>query len=174
MTSMWYVIQTVTGQEETVLEMMRSIIPKESYNECFCIRRECIEKADGQDKPVLKALFPGYVFLDTNEPKTVYYSLKNVPKLTKILKNDNEFFLPVAEEEQQFLQNIQSEGHVVRLSNVTLDEERQIVAADGAVGIFFNQIVRQRVRKRYVLIQQQFLGEERKIMLGIRVNEEVG
>ena len=169
---MWYVIQTVTGQEDMVLDMVRSIIPRESYNECFCIKRECMEKEDGESGIVLKALFPGYVFLDTNTPKDAYYSLKNVPKLTKVLRNDDDFFLPVAEEEQDFLQNIQSEGHVVRLSNVTLDDERQITAADGAVGKYFDQIVKQRVRKRYVLILQQFLGKERKIMLGIRVDEE--
>ena len=61
---------------------------------------------------------------------------------------------------------------MVRLSNVTLDDERQITAADGAVGKYYDQIVKQRVRKRYVLIRQQFLGKERKIMLGIRVDEE--
>lgn len=169
---MWYVIQTVTGQEDMVLDMVRSIIPRESYNECFCIKRECMEKAEGESGIVLKTLFPGYVFLDTDTPKDAYYSLKNVPKLTKVLKNDADLFLPVAEEEQDFLQNIQSEGHVVRLSNVTLDDERQITAADGAVGKYFDQIVKQRVRKRYVLIRQQFLGKERKIMLGIRVDEE--
>ena len=169
---MWYVIQTVTGQEDMVLDMVRSIIPRKSYNECFCIKRECMEKTDGESGIVLKTLFPGYVFLDTDTPKDAYYSLKNVPKLTKVLKNDDDFFLPVAEEEQDFLQNIQSEGHVVRLSNVMLDDERQITAADGAVGKYFDQIVKQRVRKRYVLIRQQFLGKERKIMLGIRVDEE--
>ena len=95
-----------------------------------------------------------------------------MPKLTKVLKNDADPFVRVAEEEQDFLQNIQSEGHVVRLSNVTLDDERQITAADGAVGKYFDQIVKQRVRKRYVLIRQQFLGKERKTMPGIRVDEE--
>ena len=114
---MWYVIQTVTGQEDMVLDMVRSIIPRESYNECFCIKRECMEKAEGESGIVLKALFPGYVFLDTDTPKDAYYSLKNVPKLTKVLRNDDDFFLPVAEEEQDFLQNIQSEGHVVRAAD---------------------------------------------------------
>ena len=117
-------------------------------------------------------MFPGYVFVDTDCPKELYYELKSVPKLTKLLKNEEEIFLGVEEEEQKFLENIQSEGHLVRRSLVKLDEEKQIIEADGAVGKYFDQIIKQRIRKRYVLIRQQFLGREREILLGIRLEED--
>ena len=87
-------------------------------------------------------MFPGYVFIDTDFPKELYYELKNVPKLTKLLKNEEEVFLKVEEEEQTFLENIQSEGHLVRRSLVKLDEEKQIVAAEGAVGKYFAYIIK--------------------------------
>ena len=41
---MWYVIQTTTGQEEILVEMMRKILSKELYRDCFYIKRECAIK----------------------------------------------------------------------------------------------------------------------------------
>ena len=55
-------------------------------------------------------------FVDTDTPKDMYFDLKKVPKLTKLLEGGGETFLPVSEEEQRFLEDIQSEGHIVRRS----------------------------------------------------------
>ena len=47
---MWYVIQTVTGQEDVLTDMMQKIIPEEYYRECFYIKRECADKeGDGME-----------------------------------------------------------------------------------------------------------------------------
>ena len=43
---MWYVIQTTTGQEEILVEMMRKILSKELYRDCFYIKRECAIKQE--------------------------------------------------------------------------------------------------------------------------------
>lgn len=169
---MWYVIQTTTGQEEILVEMMRKILSQELYRDCFYIKRECAIKQKSSWEICQKALFPGYIFIDTDFPKELYYELKKVPKLTKLLKNEEEVFLKVEEEEQKFLENIQSEGHLVRRSLVKLDEEKQIVAAEGAVGKYVEYIIKQRIRKRYVLIRQQFLGKAREIILGIRLADD--
>lgn len=178
---MWYVIQTVTGQEERLTDMMQKIIPEEYYRECFYIKRECADKEGDGWRIYHSVLFPGYVFVDTDVPDKVYYSLKSVPKLSKLLKSDGESareedgFLRVSDEETEFLKNIQSEGHLVKRSLVKLDEEKQIIGAEGAVGKYFDNIVKQRVRKRYVLIRQKMLGKDRKILLGIKLegDEEV-
>ena len=95
---MWYVIQTTTGQEEILVEMMRKILSKELYRDCFYIKRECAIKQKSSWEICQKALFPGYVFIDTDFPKELYYELKNVPKLTKLLKNEEEVFLKVEED----------------------------------------------------------------------------
>ena len=169
---MWYVIQTMTGQEELLVDLIRRMIPEGDYAECFYIKRECARKDDGRWNVYVAALFPGYVFVDTDRPKELYQDLRGIPKLTRLLKCEDEVFLAVEEEEREFLEQIQSRGHLVRRSKVTLDEEKKIIAAEGAVGKYLEQIVKQRIRKRYVLIRQKFLGKERKIMLGIRLEED--
>lgn len=170
---MWYVIQTTTGQEELLMEIIQRQIPKEDYTECFYIKRECARKEENRWNVSITALFPGYVFVDTDKPGEVYKKLKQIPRFSKILKGEEEIFLSVDEEEKEFLENIQSDGHMVKRSTVILNDEKRIIAADGAVGRYFDQIVKQRIRKRYVLIRQKFLGKEKKIQLGIKLEEDV-
>ena len=81
-------------------------------------------------------------------------------------------FFSVSEEEQIFLENVQNEEHIVQRSLVEVDDEGMIVKAYGPVGRYRDAIVRQRLRKRYVCIEQDFWGKKRKIYLGIRLRED--
>ena len=60
----------------------------------------------------------------------------------------------------------------MRRSLVQVDQEGTIVKAEGAVGVYLKNIVRQRLRKRYVCVEQEFLGEKRKIYLGIKLESD--
>ena len=53
-----------------------------------------------------------------------------------------------------------------------VNAQGQIVQADGPVGMYFDRIVKQRLRKRYVWIEQEFLGKKREVYLGIRLKED--
>ena len=123
----------------------------------------------------LTPLFPSYVFLKTNEPFDIFYELKKIPMLSKLLKDWENEFLKISEEEQTFLENLQSgnSDHIVQRSLVETDQDGRIVKASGAVGIYKDKIVKQRLRKRYVLIEQEFLGVTRKIKLSIKLKEDV-
>lgn len=169
---MWYVIQTTTGGEETLVCLIKEMISEEFYKECFYIKRECARKEGDGWHIHLGTMFPGYLFVDTDKPKEMYMELKKVPKLTKLLKEEEETFLAVSEEEQLFLEEIQDRRHVVRRSLVQLDADKKIVGADGPAGRYLSHIVRQRIRKRYVLIERELLGEKRNILFGIRLEED--
>ena len=169
---MWYVIQTTTGSEEALVCLIKEMISEDFYKECFYIKRECARKEGDGWHIHLGTMFPGYLFVDTDKPKEMYMKLKKVPKLTKLLKEEGETFLAVSEEEQRFLEEIQDRQHVVRRSLVQLDADRKIISADGPVGRYLSHIVRQRIRKRYVLIERELLGEKRSILFGIRLEED--
>lgn len=169
---MWYVIQTQTGEEEKLVELIEKMIPKEHYDECFCMNRECVRKTERGYEIFLRPLFPAYVFVATDDPKRLYFELKRVPRLTKLLCDQEDMFFSVSKEEEIFLRNVQDQEHVVKRSLVEVDDEGTIVKADGAVGVYLQHIVRQRLRKRYVCVEQEFLGEKRKIYLGIKLRED--
>lgn len=166
---MWYVIQTQTGGEEELVGLIEKLVSKRHYEECFCMNRECVRKTEQGYEIFLRPLFPAYIFVVTEDPGRLFLELKRVPRLTKLLGDREETFLGVSEEEEAFLRNVQDEGHVVKRSLVEVDDEGMIVHADGAVGVYLRQIVRQRLRKRYVCVEQEFLGEKRRIYLGIKL-----
>ncbi len=169
---MWYVIQTITGAEENLVEMVHKIISKDYYTDCFCIKRECTKRSTERYQSYQVPLFPAYVFVETNCPRELYYKLKSVPKLTKILSREEEIFLSVSEEEQRFLENIQDEQHIVRRSTVKVNKDGLIISAEGPLGQYIDCIVKQRLRKRCVWIEQRFLGRKRNILLGIKLDNE--
>ncbi len=169
---MWYVIQTQTGGEEKLVELIEKMIPKEYYDECFCMNRECVRKMEKGYEIFLRPLFPAYIFVVTDNPEKLFFELKRVPKLTKLLSDQEETFFCVSEDEETFLKNVQNENHVVQRSLVEVDDKGTIIKANGAVGVYMNRIVRQRLRKRYVCVEQEFMGEKRKIYLGIKLEEE--
>ena len=169
---MWYVIQTRTGEEEKLLMMIRQIVPRECYEECFYIQREQFRRMGGKYNLDLAPLFPSYVFVDTEEPERMFLELKRVPGLTKLLGDHQDSFFCVAKEEEKFLRSVQDKEHIVRQSLVEVDAQGQIIWAEGPVGMYFDKIVKQRLRKRYVWIEQKFLGKKREIYLGIRLEKD--
>lgn len=169
---MWYVIQTQTGEEQELVRLIKKMVSKKHYDECFCMNRECVRKMGDEYEIFIRPLFPAYIFVITEDPKRFFFELKKIPKLAKMLNDQEDTFFSVSKEEERFLKNVQDDDHVVKRSLVEVNEEGMIVNADGAVGVYLRHIVRQRLRKRYVCVEQEFLGIKRKIYLGIKLKED--
>ena len=89
--------------------MMR---PKE---EVFVILRERMHRAsDGKEK-ILVPVFPGYVFVETEDIDDFRIRLRELKTMTKVLRAGEET-VPVYPEEEAFLRMIGGEDHIVRFS----------------------------------------------------------
>ena len=69
---MWYVLQTITGSEKELVDLIYKLIPHDLFDECFIMQRECLRKVKGGYHLELTPLFPSYVFLKTNEPFDIF------------------------------------------------------------------------------------------------------
>ena len=79
----------------------------------------------------------------------------------------------IQEEEKKLLcQMMELDECLVRRSFVTLDEDGNILTAQGPLSFFQDKIVRKRIRKRIVTVEVELLGEKRRIELGIRLPED--
>ncbi len=168
---MWYVIQVTTGREQEVAEVIRRELPGNLYERCFYIKRERIWRRD--EKYILhrETMFPGYLFISTNHPKDVYLKLKSIPKFTRFLKNEEEAFLAVNPDEKEFLENLLDgdEEDTVRLSEVRVDEDKEIISANGPLRHYRKKIVKKKLRLRYVMIETELFGKVRTVLIGIRL-----
>lgn len=136
-------------------------------------------EAKGKHKIQQEVLFPGYVFVQTQAPETLFYQLKKVPKLSKLLSDGEEEFLPVREDEQEFLESLITveekdgkEVYLVKRSEIQVDEEGNIVWAGTPLSRYIGNVVRKRIRKRYVVIEKELFGKKRTVLLSVRLKGE--
>ena len=171
---MWYVIQVTTGKEEAVRAVIEESAARSLYQECFLIKRERIWRRDGECILHIETMFPGYLFFITEDPVRVYQELKKIPQFTRVLKLEEEQFLAVAEDEQEFLENLINgdPDYIVRLSKVTVNEEKEIVSAEGPLKYYVEHIVKKKLRLRYVLVETVLFGRKREVLIGVKTEED--
>lgn len=158
---MWYVIQIMTGKEEMMREMITRNLPSKMYEDCFYIRRERIWRLNGEKVCHVETMFPGYLFVTTEDPEALYWKLREIPALTKLLRTEESQFLSVSPEEQDFLEDL-----------IDKDEEKKILSAKGPLRRYVKQIVKKKIRLCYVMIEKELFGQKRKILIGIRTGKK--
>lgn len=178
---MWYVIQTITGKEQELVDTIKQMMfgEKKIYEQCFVIYQESARRKYGKLEFHVEPIFPSYVFAETDMPEEFFLELKRVPRMSKLLGTDGCFW-NIHEEEKEFLchmieegkreeMSLKNKGYLIRPSLVEVDEEGQIIKADGFLGCYIDKIVKQRLRKRSVIIEIPFCGKKRRIRLGVRL-----
>ena len=169
----WYVLQTRTGEEERLTELIRKIVPENLYGECFVVYQEQLRRRKQKNFIHVRRVFPGYVFITSREPEELFLCLKQVPAMSKMMADDEFFFLSVEREEAEFLKQIMDEDHVICLSYLETDGKGKIRQVSGPLKDCMSQIVRFQYGKRYVLVHLKLLGEEKTVLMGIVLKEDM-
>ena len=126
---MWYVVQVRTGMEEEIITQCRKIVPSSILERCFLPYFEMMKKYQGEWHKKKKVLFPGYVFMITDDIDSLYMELKRVIGLTKLIGTGEEI-IPLGQEDIRFLKKFGKEEQVVKMSKgVILDGK--VIITDG-------------------------------------------
>lgn len=170
---LWYVLQTKTGGEEKLVEMIRRMVPQRLYGECFVIYHEQLWRRQQQTFVHVKRAFPGYVFITSREAEALFFCLKKLPAMAKMMADEDFFFLSLDPKEAAFLQRIMDAQHVIGLSYLETDGEGKILQVSGPLSSCVSRIVCSKFGKRYVLVRLQLLGKEKEVLLGIILKEDI-
>lgn len=170
---LWYVLQTRAGQEEKLAELISKMIPRGLYGECFVIYQEQLWRRKQQSFVHVKRAFPGYVFITSREPEALFFCLKKVPAMAKMMADEDFFFLSLEKEEAEFLQKIMDEDHVIGLSYLLTDGQGKILKVSGPLEVCMPQVIKYQYGKRHVLVRLKLLGKEKTILLGIVLKEDI-
>lgn len=169
---MWYVMQVVSGKEiQTVLMLERTLSAGVLEGSFIPIRR-LKKKYHGEWKEITEKLFPGYVFLISSQPRLLYDELKNIPALTKLLGNCEEYFTALSKTDVRFLQKLQGIQNgfcEVGLSQVVVGEGRQIRIVSGPLKSLEGQIRKINLHKRIAVVSAEFMESRALIHLGIEI-----
>lgn len=168
---MWYVIQTLGGEEERTVDMIRKRVPSYYIEDCFIPKRERLKKFHGRWNKVEEILFPGYVFVISEQPEELYQSLQRIPKLTRILGREENYFIPLSELEKYFFQKIGNKEHKTCISKVELEEGKIVRVIDGPLKDFIGNVVKMNFHKKEVVVRVEFMGSLVELYMGVEIVE---
>lgn len=164
---MWYVIQVRTGDEEKIRIQCQKMIPRTVLEDCFLPYYEEKKKLWGQWRLLRKVLFPGYVFLVTEDVRELWWRLKGVIGLTKLLKVDWEM-IPLTEEEIRFLLAFSGEEWQVKMSEGVI-ENSQVMVTSGPLQGWEGLIKKIDRHKRKAWLELEMFGRKQQVQVGLEI-----
>ncbi len=173
---MYYVIQTASNRESDVENYIDSLLDKRIYDRYFHPVRAVQKKIRGQWVTRYKKLFPGYVFLITDDIESLYEELKKVPTFTKVLGREGERFFPLSENEVEWLKKLMNISEntlpdrfeaVVAISNIGFDENDRVVVKDGPLKNLSGCIKKINLHKKIAEVELDFMNKKTTIYLGL-------
>ena len=124
---MWYVVQTVGGQEKHVLDLINKLVDEELIQESFIPQYEVKKRIQGVWKMRSEVLLPGYIFVITDQPGKLREALRSVPKFTRLLGN-NDVFTPLDDQEVAFINAFTKPDHrVVEFSSGVMEGDEIVI-----------------------------------------------
>ncbi len=165
---MWYVVQTVGGQEKHVLDLMNKLVDEELIQESFIPQYEVKKRIQGAWKVRTEVLLPGYMFVITDQPGKLREALRSVPKFTRLLGN-NDVFTPLDEQEVAFINAFTEPDHrVVEFSSGVIEGD-EIVILNGPLMNQTGLIKKVDRHKRLAYLEVQILGRTKTVKVGLEI-----
>lgn len=167
---MWYVMQVQTGSEEKIRTQCIKVISNDILEQCFIPYYEEQRKLHGEWSTQKKVLFPGYLFMISDELDDLFFNLKRVQGLTKLLATDGEI-IPLSNEEIDFLQQFGGKKQIVEISKGILEGSQVRILSGPLVGKE-GLIKKIDYHKRRAYLELEMFGRKQQIRLGLEVKME--
>ena len=170
---MYYVIQVKTGQEEKTIDAIRKQFDDIEDFDVFAPFRKTLRKYKGEMRECLERCFPGYVFVETNDPKEVFFRIYRIPEFTKMLGREGLTynFVPLNKDESRMIDILYSSNsnRITEISNIEVKEGQIIRVVDGPLAGLVTSIKRVNLHKRTVTVEIPFCGRmvEAKVSINI-------
>lgn len=175
---MWYVIQVRAGQEEKIVFQCRKKI--QNYIEgtekagmlerCFIPYYEQKRRYEGAWHTEQRVLFPGYVFLISNDVEGLFFELKKVQGLTKLIGTGKEI-VPLSESEVQLLLHLGGDDQIVETSIGVMEQDQICITRGPLMGLegCIKKIDR---HKRTAWLEIEMMGRIVETRVGLEVVEK--
>ena len=169
-TEPYYVIQVAPGAESRTEALIRGRVDAGLYGRCFYPLRHVRKKFRGEWKDIHEKLIPGYVFVTSSRVEELYWELKRVPVLTKVLgRSDGDLFIPLAVGEAEWLEKVTAGGEEVGLSLVTVSEGDAVTILEGPLKDMEGYIRKINLHRRIAEVEVDFMGRKTVIHMGIEM-----
>lgn len=162
-----YVVQVIGGRESTA----RSLLYKHAFDcmdECFLPKYELMKRKEGEWHKVKKPLFPGYLFVRTNNPEQLSARMRAIPVFMRLL-GSNDQFIPLAPDELLWFNTFTDMGkYLVEMSRGVIEGDRVIVT-EGPLKGHEAMITKINRHKRLAYVDLHMFGRDRTVSIGLEI-----
>ena len=135
----WYIVQTFSGFEQKVAEILRETVKikelGEKISDVLVPLHEVTEVRRGKRVQRKKKYFPSYVLVKMEMSKELYHMIKNIQKVTGFLGTTGQP-VPVSDKEiDKILGNIK-EGSLIPEPSISFDIGEQVKVCEGPFASF--------------------------------------
>jgi transcriptional antiterminator NusG len=171
---MWYVIWVETGKEHKVRTLLERRIPADTYERIVIPEKICRKKIKGEWHDVQTRLFPGYIFVVT-EDITAFAgefaeAFNDVPEFTKLLGTDDEI-CPVYPDEEAILERLAGKDETVGMSTGIIENDKVRILEGPLVGLE-GTVKKINRHKRTAVLQMEFFDRVMHAEVGLEITEK--
>ena len=165
----WYVAFVLTGREDIVRRLLERYFPDVTV---LIPRRTLRERKRGKWKTVQKTVFPGYVFFKCALSNKLYFFIRRVNRVIRVLEQERQP-QQVYEHEMQLILKLTRGQDLIPLSRVH-EVDGKIVVASGPLAGCEGMIIGADRRKGRVKIRIMVGGESKTVDVGAEWIAEAG
>lgn len=167
----WYVLQCRPGQEKEIIHSCCQRLSGEVLNEAFIFYSQRLWRAGGGTwKPILKEMFPGYVFLQSDNPKELSKELQQYRGIVKVMEEAG-YLISVYDEEEHYLKRLCGDKHLLELSYGYREEGTDYIV-EGPLKGLENQVIKADWHRRFARIDIPIAHRKTVIWAGIALERE--
>ena len=174
---MYYVIQVRTGKEDKTIDAIKRQIGNKEGFDVFSPYRLVPKKIKGEIVEKKERCFPGYIFVETNEPYEFFVQLYWTPEFTKMLGREGhtENFLPLNNEEARMIDILYSSNsnRITEISDIEVKEGQIVKILNGPLYGLVGSIKKINLHKRTVVVEFLLCGRPVTVDLGINIISEL-
>ena len=139
MTKRWYIVHAYSNFEKKVSEAIREGAAQrglaDNFEEILVPTEQVVEVRRGRKFNAERKFFPGYVLVKCDLTDEVFHLIKNTPKVTGFLGQDNKPF-PIPEHEAMRIKGQVAEGVDRPKTSVTFEVGEKVRVNDGPFASF--------------------------------------
>ena len=111
----WYMIHA-PRRERSTCARLKHLIPAELLEDAFVLKKEYVRKRHGQWETLILPMYNDYIFVVTRDVIALDKLLSKISPADRICKDNNHFYMPLAEEVQAWFEQMMDATHTIRTS----------------------------------------------------------
>ena len=170
----WFALYTVPGGEKEAAELLERAVTREFWSCCRIPRKLKVFRSGGTLHLLDDVMFPGYLFVKTTDSRRLLRELRKARKFPQLIGDTKGAIAPVEEKDLKFLQDVCGENlqKVMGVTKIVLNEQKQIIQADGILERYRDQIVKLDLHKRFAVVEIELFNRTQAVLFGVSLNQD--